>query len=99
MTIFSGTRIYGRTLLGGEMYCAIIACRGNSNNECGKHFKNNKNLMHSVEFERITIKAFVRFEPDNSDYMILPNTLDTSLLPLNVNKFIYEKSSKFELMG
>lgn len=84
----SETRVYGKTGIFGETYCAIIACTSDKNEACGKRFKNTTNLVPSVEFEEISIELIVN-EADTNRTLILPSTLDFTLLPLNTTKFEY----------
>lgn len=93
--MLSETRSFGVTGIFGEVYCAVIACTNDQNEACGKRFKNTTNLVPSLEFEEITIQLIVN-KADTHRTLILPTTLDFTLLPLNSSKFDYSENENRE---
>jgi hypothetical protein len=94
MTVFTGSRSYAKARTGGEIHCAIIACTEDRQEACGKRFQNSEHLRPSVQFEDITIKAIVQIDVSESNYLIMPSTLDTTVLPYNPTNFNYDESSE-----
>jgi Vanin C-terminal domain len=93
MTVFTGSRSYDKARTGGEIHCAIISCRDDRQEACGKHFENSEQLVPSVQFEDITIKAVVQIDNSETNYLIMPSTLDQTLLPYSPAIFKYDESS------
>lgn len=83
------TKMYSIDRECGEIYCAVIACKTNNPKSCGRRFKINNNLVNAVEFEKIEIKAKIKYN-NSSDLLIMPTTLDTSILPFDLNEYKFE---------
>lgn len=90
---FNGIRSYQNIINAGEIYCSIVPCLSNDDNTCGQKFKNSEKLVPSVLFHSIKITVKVR-EPSSDDYLIMPNTLDFSLHPLSVDKFVFSEDDE-----
>lgn len=94
LTVFSGIRSYGDRV-GGEVYCAIVTCTDDDHSTCGKRFKSSKNLKPSVEFTEIDIRMTVK--EYNRDYLVMPNSLDFSILPFDSGKFNFNEEKSNEI--
>lgn len=86
LAAFNGIRSLSNVVNAGEIYCAIIPCMNDDIETCGRRFENNEKLVPSIRFHSIKIIAKVRKEDDS---LVMPTTLDFSLLPLGVDKFIF----------
>lgn len=87
LATFSGQRDYAGLVNAGEIYCAILACADESDEEtCGDKFDETESL---AEFHLISIKLTI--DNDNTDdYLMMPTTLDTSILPLKTENYKFE---------
>lgn len=79
-TVFSGIRSYAGIKNAGEIHCAIILSADSKEyNEKGS----------TVEFDRIHIEAVINDDPKG--FLVMPTSLDSSILPLSTNKYIFEQ--------
>lgn len=65
--------------------CAVISCIGTELSDCGKQFTTDVDVV----FENITITTTM---PQALEYLIMPNSLTSDLMPLPVNKFKWQES-------
>lgn len=79
LAVFSGTRSYAGIINGGEVHCAIIACDAES---CGRKFGDKS---PSVQFHEINIKMVIT--EDDGDYLVMPSTLQTSVVPMRTGDY------------
>lgn len=66
--------------------CAIFACSTADYSTCSRRFGENESYDEAVTFNSIKIVA--KFA-DNQDTFVLPNNVDTSILPLDVSETEY----------
>uniref|UniRef100_A0A182Q060 CN hydrolase domain-containing protein n=1 Tax=Anopheles farauti TaxID=69004 RepID=A0A182Q060_9DIPT len=66
--------------------CAIFACSSNSYSDCSRRFEGNEVFEEAVTFNAITIVA--KFA-NNDQTFVLPNNVDTSILPFDVSETEY----------
>ncbi|XP_055610841.1 vanin-like protein 1 [Uranotaenia lowii] len=86
LAVASGMRRFGESA--GESVvkvCTILACTGDALSSCGTHFDDATNLVNTVRFNSIEIEG--TFQGETFDFMLLPSTLDSSILPLEVDEF------------
>lgn len=89
LVAFSGVRSYAGVKNGGEIHCAIILCADeNDEKTCGKKLES-ENYETTVEFHSVSIKLTIENE-DFESYLVMPTTLDTSILPLKTENYIFE---------
>jgi hypothetical protein len=87
LAAFSGTRSYSGLVSAGEIHCAIIACTDKNNEAtCGDKLEE---TASSAIFNSISIKMTIEnYELGN--YLVMPTTLDTSVLPLKTKYYDFE---------
>ncbi|XP_052888132.1 vanin-like protein 1 [Anopheles moucheti] len=66
--------------------CAIMACSSTNYSDCSRRFDANEAYDEAITFNAITIVA--KF-PDNPDTFVLPNNVDTSIVPFDVSETEY----------
>lgn len=91
--VYSGERNIANIVVAGQVFCAIVACSdAQDDTTCGVRFKNSENLVSTVKFNSIFIEMEIKdFESEN--FAIMPTSLDFSLLPLESEKFCFEKNN------
>jgi len=77
LVVFSGTRSYAGIVNAGEVHCAIVP-----------EYKKGEKFEPCVEFHDIHIKLAVHDTPE--DYLVMPTSLDTSILPLATLDYTFE---------
>lgn len=85
---FNGRRTFDGFANGDVKLCAVIACTDSTVASCGKRFNSSAILVNGVQFSRIVVKVQIRGETTR---LIVPNTLDTSLLPLNPSEITFNE--------
>jgi hypothetical protein len=94
-TVFSGLRSYAGIVNAGEVHCAIIACTDeNDLSTCGRTIHDNDDWMPSVIFYTILINVTINGDVD--DLLIMPTSLDTSIIPLETKEFIFKSKDNRE---
>lgn len=87
LVAFTGQRSYAGIVNAGEVYCAIVLCVDeNDKTPCDEKVCKRES---SVEFHSIDIKLTI----DNKDFgnfLVMPTTLDTSILPLSTASYVYD---------
>lgn len=69
--------------------CAIFACTdANNRSTCATRFADPSTVVEAVQFNSIEIAGVF---PGGSDVFLLPNSVDTSILPLEVDEIEYEE--------
>ncbi|XP_055595880.1 vanin-like protein 1 [Uranotaenia lowii] len=69
--------------------CAIFACSGDGMDRCAVRFEDPSRVVPAVRFNRIEIDGDF---PGGDDVFLVPNNVDTSILPLDVEEIEYEKA-------
>lgn len=73
--------------------CAVFACTDNTLASCGRRFGSDIPFEEKVQFDYIKVETVLRAK---SKAHMMPNTLDTSLLPLNPSEFNYVEIREFD---
>jgi pantetheine hydrolase len=84
LVAFKGHRKFGGIASGGEVYCAIVD--EDDENTCMRKVHKSES---SVEFHSIDIKLTIDDE-DFENFLVMPTTLDTSILPLSTASYVYD---------
>jgi pantetheine hydrolase len=93
LAAFSGTKDYSGVINAGEIYCAVIPCADSHDEEtCGRI---NSDSLPSITFHRIDITLELHDEAKN--YLIMPTSLDTSILPLSTDLYEFETRDAIEI--
>lgn len=82
-----------------ELYCAVVACTTDKASSCGKRFQPGDGVEPSLKFKEITINMIVELETNQNDYLVMPTSVDFSMLPLDTSKVNFARSSIFEING
>jgi hypothetical protein len=90
---FHGKRTFDGFADGGVIACAIIACQSTNISTCGVR---DEELITAHVFADITISGNLPF--DDGQYFYLPTSLDTSILPLNPEKFHWNQNTQTSTM-
>ena len=99
LTVFSGQREYVEGRKSGDLYCSIIPCTTDSSLGCAKRFEHSDQLVPSVEFASISIRAIVEVEGDRDDYLVMPTSLNFNMLPLNTHLYNYSAGETYNVKG
>lgn len=83
---YSGWRTFDGFADGAVQVCAVFACTDNTLQSCGRTFGPNLEVQDKVQFDYIKIETIFNAK---SKAHVMPNSLDTSLLPLNPAQFSY----------
>lgn len=75
-----------------ELYCAVVACTSDASSTCGKRFQPSDDVVPSVKFMEIKINMIVELETTQNDYLVMPTSVDFSILPLQANLFSFQRS-------
>lgn len=78
-----------------EIYCAVVACTSDSTSSCGKRFQTSDRLAPSVNFAEIKINMIVELETTENDYLVMPSSVDFTILPLSPQQFSFERSDVY----
>jgi Vanin C-terminal domain len=78
-----------------EFYCAVVACTSESSASCGKRFQPSDTLVPSLHFSEIKINMIIELETAENDYLVMPSSVDFSLLPLDTSQFSFERSAVY----
>lgn len=96
LTAFSGKEKYIDEK-SKELYCAVVSCTSENPLTCGKRFQPSDDVVPSVKFQEIKIKMIVELEATQNDYLVMPSSVDFSILPLDTSQFVFERSSVYSL--
>lgn len=80
-----------------ELYCAVVACTTDSTSTCGKRFQPSDALVPSMKFSHIKINMIVELETVENDYLVMPTTVDFSMLPLDLSQYTFERSAVYSI--
>ena len=94
MVVFDSTRSFDGFATGGVTVCGIVACTNENLNSCGERFNSETVFTPEIVFHRIKITG--QFEI-NEKILILPNSLDITILPFYPMEYKYEMSSEFNM--
>uniref|UniRef100_A0A8D8G9W1 Vanin-like protein 1 n=2 Tax=Culex pipiens TaxID=7175 RepID=A0A8D8G9W1_CULPI len=72
----------------GRIACAIVACTNETLETCGSRFEDPSSVVPAIQFNFIDISG--RF-PGGENVFMVPNGVDTSVLPLEVEEFEYSE--------
>lgn len=89
IAVYHGNRTFDGFADGGVVACTIIACQNRNISTCGVR---NEELENNFYWQKIEIKG--RFPNKDGQFLYLPTSLDTSILPLQPTEFTYEASYK-----
>ncbi|XP_037030768.1 vanin-like protein 1 [Bradysia coprophila] len=84
--VYHGKRTFSGLADGGIVVCAVIACQSDDVATCGTR---NETLEFAHHFHKLEI--FGTF-PSGDQYNYMPNTLDSSIMPLGVNEMFFEQT-------
>lgn len=94
LAAFDGARSFQGFAEARVTVCAVLACTGTTLASCGTRFESGVNTVPIVVFNSIELKETVDLEGSflgEQKYMVLPTSLDTSILPLEVDEFEYSE--------
>ncbi|XP_055845560.1 vanin-like protein 2 isoform X2 [Episyrphus balteatus] len=102
LAVFDGDRIYEGIKPLGWSVCSILACINNTIQGCALAFDEDVIVSPDLRFDHILIEAnFTKTE----NGLIMPNSVDDSLMPLPVNSFQFnitdigsKTNARFELL-
>lgn len=86
MAILDGKRTFDGFADGFITACAIFACTGNALETCATRFASEANTIPMFVFNSIELTGTF---PGGEDVFLLPNSVDTSILPLEVDEIEY----------
>ncbi|XP_063710145.1 vanin-like protein 1 [Culicoides brevitarsis] len=89
---YSGWRTFDGFADGAVKLCAVIACLDESVASCGKTFGAGEKIEDKLEFTYIKVDTVFK----GSEIHMMPNTLDTTMLPLNPREFNYTEVWEFD---
>lgn len=81
-----------------EIYCAVVSCTSDSPKSCGRRFVPSDNVVPSIKFTAIKINMIVELETEKNDYLVMPNHVDFTILPLSSSEFTFDRSSVYSVM-
>lgn len=98
LAIFAGKEVYmdGNSQ---ELHCAIVACTKDTTKKCGSRFQPTDNLVPSIRFKEIKMRMTIEIEEPQNDYLVMPSSVDFTLLPLDTGKFQFDESQIFNDNG
>ncbi|XP_065082258.1 vanin-like protein 1 isoform X2 [Ochlerotatus camptorhynchus] len=88
LAVSEGKRTFDGFADGMITTCAIFACAGEDQKSCSTRFEDPSKVVEAVRFNTIEI---VGAFPGSSDVFLLPNSVDTSILPLEVDEIEYSE--------
>jgi Vanin C-terminal domain len=97
MAMFNGVRSFDGVADGGIRTCAIYACTDQIDvATCGRRFNASNNVVNSVRFDSIKISTVAPVRPN---LLLMPNSVDISILPLALHQFTYEQGPEYIMNG
>ncbi len=84
--VYHGKRTFSGLADGGIVACAVIACQSNDVATCGIR---NDSLELAHYWHKLEI--FGTF-PNGDQFNYMPNTLDSSIMPFEVNEMVFEQT-------
>lgn len=87
---YDGWRSFDGYADGAVKVCAVIACTSDLLASCGTRFDNTTEIFKRFSFNSIKISTKIKGTGNN---LIVPSTLDWSLLPLSPSEFKFDVSS------
>uniref|UniRef100_A0A336LT70 CSON000083 protein n=1 Tax=Culicoides sonorensis TaxID=179676 RepID=A0A336LT70_CULSO len=85
---YSGWRTFDGFADGAVRVCAVLACTDESLQSCGRRFGSNVQVEDKIIFDYIKVETVYE---ERAKVLTMPNSLDTSLLPLNPREFTYNE--------
>lgn len=82
---YDGNRTFDGFADGGVATCAIFACLNGTLSSCGIR---DASYQSNIDWHSIAIVATMPND-DNGGYFYMPTTLDSSIMPLSTQDFIY----------
>jgi hypothetical protein len=86
--VFNGVRTIMDIPTGLVSTCIIVACTDETISSCGYRFTGRRAVMEAFVFNDISISG--NFQLNENDFYI-PNSVDTSILPLHPKEFTYSQ--------
>jgi hypothetical protein len=84
LAVYHGNRTFDGFADGGVLACAVLACHTKENStSCGER---NDNLEFAHEWFKLEISGSF---PHGEDFLYMPTSLDTSIMPFSVREFEY----------
>lgn len=97
MIIFDGVRTYDGFATGGTFFCGIVACLDADDIwTCGWRFNATQTVTNYVQFNSIKLSG--KFK-GGKNIMSLPNGLGTDIMPLDVDDFVYQEGTDYNING
>ncbi|XP_055919868.1 vanin-like protein 1 [Eupeodes corollae] len=87
LAVFDGDRKYSGFGYTKYKFCAVYACTGKTQDSCGRIFDGNTEIQPEVVFQKILIEGDF---PKADKVLIMPNSLDQSLMPLSTDRFEFD---------
>lgn len=84
---YHGKRTFSGLADGGVVVCAVIACQDNNVASCGTR---NETFEFVHHWSRLDISGVF---PYGDQYIYMPNTLDSSIIPFGVKEIVYEQET------
>uniref|UniRef100_A0A8D8FJ40 Vanin-like protein 1 n=1 Tax=Culex pipiens TaxID=7175 RepID=A0A8D8FJ40_CULPI len=88
MAILDGKRTFDGFADGYITACAIFACTGTTLDTCATRFEHSANTVPMFVFNSIELTGTF---PGGEEVFLLPNSVDTSILPLEVDEIEYSE--------
>lgn len=91
LVVFNGVRTFSGLASGGVQTCSIVACTNETINSCGRLYSNDSIKLEGINFVKVTIKGFFEI----NDSLILPNSVNNLLMPLDVTDYNYSEENRY----
>ncbi|XP_055537021.1 vanin-like protein 1 isoform X2 [Wyeomyia smithii] len=88
LAVHDGIRTFDGFADGAITACALLACTNDSLSSCATRFDNQSVVANAVQFNSIQIDGVF---PGDEDVFLLPNSVDMSILPLEVEETEYSE--------
>ncbi|XP_058838304.1 vanin-like protein 1 isoform X2 [Topomyia yanbarensis] len=88
LAVHNGIRTFDGFADGTITTCAIFACAGDRLESCATRFDNPAATADAFQFHSIDLHGVF---PSSEDVFLLPNSVDMSIMPLEVDEFVYSE--------
>ncbi|XP_058838305.1 vanin-like protein 1 [Topomyia yanbarensis] len=88
LAVNDGMRTFGGFADGNITTCAIFACTGDKLESCATRFDNPSATVEAMQFNSIDLHGVF---PSGEGVLLLPNSVDMSIMPLEVDEFEYSE--------
>ncbi|XP_058463790.1 vanin-like protein 1 [Malaya genurostris] len=93
LAVNNGARTFDGFADGFITACAIFACTGDNLETCGARFENSNTTVNAIQFNSIDLHGVF---PGDDEVFLMPNSVDMSILPLEVDEFQYSERKFLE---